>query len=426
METLSNRAQELGAGKSKLLNAFMKVQKDSYDDELNPNGICNCGVAENYLCEDEIISKLQTIQVWKTHHMYYPDSLGQLRFRKVLCEFFQRIFQLNYQLDPDRMIISSGLSGIMSLLAYLLGDPDDVFLIPSPYYTAFDHDISVLSNCNTYRCPLLEQDKGNFSFSVEIFEKGYNDAIKQGLRPRGIIIINPSNPLGDVYDEKTIEPVLKFAAEKQLHVIMDEIYALSLFDNEKSFESMLNYKSIIDEKRIHFVWSFSKDFALSGIRLGVVYVGSKDLCLPGAPANFIQVPSIITQEIAAEFLSDHQWIDNYIKLNRSRLTEQYNKIKKRIENIDNRIFIRPSHAGFFIWIDFHLLLHERTFEEEIRLNEMMFDNGIYISAGSNLGCAQPGWFRMIFSIKNKWVDEAIKRLKLALDAYQSLTISSNI
>jgi aspartate/methionine/tyrosine aminotransferase len=425
MDTLSNRAQKLGGGTSKLLNMFMLVQKNSYDDQLNPNGICNCGVAENYLCENELIEKLRSIDVWQTKHMYYPDSLGQKTLRETLCRFFQKIFHLEYQLYPERMIISCGLSGIMSLLSYVLGDPNDVFLIPSPYYTAFDHDISALSNCAIFRCPLLEQDNGKFRFSVEIFQNGYNEAINQGLRPRGIIIINPSNPLGDIYDEKTIEPVLKFASEKELHVIFDEIYALSLFENQ-SFQSMFNYQTIFDRKRTHFVWSFSKDFALSGLRLGVVYVGSNEICVPASSINFIQVPSTIIQEIASELLSDDQWIDFYIKLNRSRLTEQYEKIKKKIENIDSRIFVRPSQAGFFIWTDFRLLLHDITFDEERRLSDIIFDHGVYISSGFNLGCSQPGWFRIIFSVKEKWIDEAVKRIKSALDIYhQSKRISSH-
>jgi bifunctional pyridoxal-dependent enzyme with beta-cystathionase and maltose regulon repressor activities len=55
----------------------------------------------------------------------------------------------------------------------------------------------------------------------------------------------------------------------------------------------------------------------------------------------------------------------------------------------------------------------------------MFKHGVYISSGYNLGCSQPGWFRIIFSIRETWIDEAIKRLKSALNSYQHLTISSS-
>ncbi|CAF4351165.1 unnamed protein product, partial [Rotaria sordida] len=154
MDTLSIRAQNESKNITPLLKNFILVQQNPYDDELNPNGVCNCGVAENYLCENELISKLQSIQIWKGNHMYYPYSTGELSLRQASCKFFQKLFQLNYQLDPERMVISSGLSGIISLLGYLIGDIDDVFLISSPYYTAFDHDIAALANCAIFRCPL--------------------------------------------------------------------------------------------------------------------------------------------------------------------------------------------------------------------------------------------------------------------------------
>ena len=416
MDTLSIRAQKLGTGTSKLLRLFSFVQKNAYDERTNPNGICNCGVAENYLCEKELIEKLQSVQVWQSNHMYYPASLGHRRLRQTLCDFFGKFLHLNYRLDPERMIISSGLSGIMSLIGFLFGDPGDVFLIPSPYYTAFDQDISIFSGCAIFRCPVLDQTNGKFRFSVELFEQGYEQAIAAGLRPRGLIIINPSNPLGDIYDEDIIKPVLKFAAEKELHVIFDEIYAFSIFENQ-SFHSMLTYQSIIDPKRTHFVWSFSKDFALSGLRLGVLYAGSPEICAPAESYNFIQGPSTIVQDIVAEILSDDQWIEWYLKLNSARLTEQYQNVTKKIEQLDSRIVIRPSQAGFFIWADFRSILHEITFEEEECLFDIIFKHGVYISPGVNLGCSEPGWFRIIFSVKGQWIDEAMKRLKTAIDVY---------
>jgi aspartate/methionine/tyrosine aminotransferase len=424
MDTLSNRAQRLGSCTTKMMENFLVVQRNSYDDQSNPQGICNCGVAENYLCENELTTKLESIRVWQKQHIYYANPIGQLSLRENLCRTFERLFQLNHQLDPNRMIISSGLAGIMSLLGYLLADRSELFLIPAPYYTVFDHDLSVLSGCCTWPCPLLEQDTGKFSFSVDIFQRGYDDAVRQGRRPRALIIVNPQNPLGDVYDEDSMLPILKFAAEKQLHVIFDEIYALSMFDDQPTFPSALNYQSIVDPERTHFVWSFSKDFALSGLRLGVAYAGSSDLCSVAGSVNFLQIPSTIIQESLASLLSDHAWIESYIALNRSRLTKRYKQVVKQLNDLDSRIMVRPARAGFFIWIDCRCFLHEVTFNEEDRLFQVIFDNGVYISTGSSLGCSQPGWFRMIFSIREQWIDEALKRMKLALNIYASSKTSS--
>jgi aspartate/methionine/tyrosine aminotransferase len=417
MDTLSIRAQRIGANISPLLRNYMLVQQNQYDGETNPKGICNLGVAENQLCEQELVEKLQSVQTWKAHYNYYPSSMGELKLREELCHLFEDTFQLAQPLDPNRMLISSGLSGTMSLICQLIADPNDVLLIPSPYYSAFDFDVSATSLNEIVRCPLLDQETGKFGFSVDVFRHGYDAAIANNRRPRAIIMINPQNPLGDVYNEETVQSVLEFAAEKQLHVILDEIYAFSVFTNAKPFESMLNYKSLPDPMRTHFLWSFSKDFALSGVRLGVLYGGSQEMCTVGAKLNFLTVPSSAIQQTLGLLLADRTWTRSYLELNRNRLTEKYHEVTRRLEELDHRVSIRPSEAGFFIWINFRLILHRISFEEENRLFQAMFENGLYISSGATLGCSEPGWFRLIFSVKNDWIDQGLKRLQLALAVY---------
>ncbi|CAF3054074.1 unnamed protein product [Rotaria sp. Silwood2] len=213
------------------------------------------------------------------------------------------------------MIITGGASSGFLVYSYLLTDPNDAILIPSPYYTMIVHHISVFTENQSVRCSLLEQDTGKFYFSVEIFEREYNEALANGLRSRMIIFINLHNPLGDVYDEMMIQPVLEFAAKKQLHVVIDEIYSLSLFANEKQFESVLNF-SIVDSERTHFLWSFSKDFTLSGAHVGVMYVGTSELCSVASEFNFLLTPSRHIQAILTSLLADRTWLRSYIELNR--------------------------------------------------------------------------------------------------------------
>lgn len=137
------------------------------------------------------------------------------------------------------------------------------------------------------RCPLINQQDGLFKLTRESFEYGYNAALLEGLNPRMILLINPNNPLGDIYDERTLLPILQFAAEKCLHVVIDEVYALSTFVTY-SFQSILNYKSLLpDPERTHFLWSFSKDFSLNGERVGVMYTGTTEICNQSSKINFL-------------------------------------------------------------------------------------------------------------------------------------------
>ncbi|CAF1107471.1 unnamed protein product [Rotaria sp. Silwood1] len=415
---LSARANILSESLSYLMPYFIRLKSNHYDERTNPEGILNFGVAENMLCEMELVEKLNAVQKWTAPMNYYGHPAGEVEFREELCRFFQEHFRLDTpKLIPTRMMITSGANAGFIVYSYLLTDPGDAILIPAPYYPMIDQDVSVLTGNRIVRCPLLDQESGEFRLTVDIFKHGYEVALANGLRPRMIILVNPQNPLGDVYDELTIQSILEFAAEKQLHVVIDEIYAFSLFVNEKPFESMLRYTSLPDPSRTHFLWSFSKDFTLSGAHVGVMYAGTSDLCAIATNLNFFMVPSRVVQQTLTSLVADREWIRAYIALNRSRLTEKYKYVKSELESMGIRV--RNTQSGFFIWADFRPFMKHITFEEENRLFELLFENGLFVSRGYNLGCSQPGWFRMVFSIKDSMITEGLKRIKATLSLFSN-------
>lgn len=408
---------------SDLIPYFDRIEQDSFNDKSNPHGIINLGLAENMLCEKELTAKLVSLQAWSPTLNHYGDPLGELSFREELCHFFHDHFHLDdsIQLDCDRMIITSGAAGAFVVYSYMLTDPHDVILIPSPYYSYIDHNVSVVTENQVVRCPLIDQESGSFYLSRECFEHGYNESLAKGLNPRMILLINPSNPLGDVYNETTLLPILQFAAEKSLHVVFDEIYALSTFA-DCSFRSILNYQLVLpDPDRTHFLWSFSKDFSLNGARVGVMYAGTTDLCHLARKINFLFVPSRNTQYLLLQLISDREWMHFYIRLNQQRLTERYRKVKSALEMIEG-VKVRCSYAGFFIWLDLRALMpDEPTFDDEIHLFEQLFHYArIFILRGQALGCTQPGWFRMVFSVDEIVICEALRRMKVVLTINTSL------
>jgi 1-aminocyclopropane-1-carboxylate synthase len=415
--SLRSSQQETNRVLSDLVPYFHRVEQDSFNENTNPCGIINLGVAENMLCEQELMSKLASLQAWCPSLNHYGNPLGELSFRQELCYFFHNHLHLDdsIELIPDRMIITGGAASAFVVYSYMLIDRNDVMLIPSPYYSYIDHNVSVVTENQVVRCPLINQHNGSFKLSRESFEHGYNEALAGGLKPTMILLINPNNPLGDVYDEATLLPILQFAAEKCLHVVIDEIYALSTFVT-CSFQSILNYKSLLpDPDRTHFLWSFSKDFSLNGARVGVMYTGTIQMCNMSSKINFLFVPSRNVQFMLQQLISDHEWICAYIALNRKRLTQRYIQVKSILETIEG-VKVRQSQAGFFIWVDLrHLMPTEATFDDETRLFEHIFDcAGIFILRGQTLGCTQPGWFRIVFSVNDAMIREALIRIKAAL------------
>ncbi|CAF2079701.1 unnamed protein product [Rotaria magnacalcarata] len=209
-------------------------------------------------------------------------------------------------------------------------------LIATPYYSSFDFDASTLASNEIFHCPLLKQDTGEFEFSVDIFRHGYGQAIIDYRQPRAIMINNPQNPRGDIYDDEKIRPILEFA----------------FINSTETFQSILNYKTLPDPMRTPFLWSFSKDFGLSGVHFGVLYDGSKELSTIGAELSFLFGPSSVIQQTLASLLGDHQWIHSYINMSGTRLLEQYQLVKDRLEKLDQRTIIRTPEGWVWVWVSF--------------------------------------------------------------------------
>jgi aspartate/methionine/tyrosine aminotransferase len=106
-------------------------------------------------------------------------------------------------------------------------------------------------------------------------------------RIKALLICNPHNPLSICYPKKALVECMEFCQERGLHLISDEIYALTTLNGLASkstpFVSTLALTEPlvpegavkIDPSRVHVIWSASKLFGLSGLRV-VSYTPSLD------------------------------------------------------------------------------------------------------------------------------------------------------
>lgn len=91
---------------------------------------------------------------------------------------------------------------------------------------------------------------------------------------RALVLTYPGNPLGQCCSAEALRRCAKFCHDRGLHLICDEVYALSYFgaaDSEATpFQSIVSFDLNAmgcDLSRVHVVWSMSKDFGCSGLRL---------------------------------------------------------------------------------------------------------------------------------------------------------------
>ena len=93
---------------------------------------------------------------------------------------------------------------------------------------------------------------------------------------KALILSNPHNPLGRCFTRAQLEACLKFCHAKAIHLISDEVFGPLTFDSpdlpagDEPFVSVLSLDSAAlgcDPARVHMIWSPSKVFAVTGLRL---------------------------------------------------------------------------------------------------------------------------------------------------------------
>lgn len=91
--------------------------------------------------------------------------------------------------------------------------------------------------------------------------------------PRAVVLTNPHNPTGRCYTKPALESVAQFCESNGLHLIMDEVYGLSLLQSSSQETRFISSLSLdlpslgVNPERVHVLWSTSKDFGSSGFRM---------------------------------------------------------------------------------------------------------------------------------------------------------------
>jgi 1-aminocyclopropane-1-carboxylate synthase len=106
----------------------------------------------------------------------------------------------------------------------------------SKYYAAFDADLKIMAGCIA-----VPVHSNNPSIGPTPTELDYAATLAEakGLRVRILLITNPNNPLGTIYPPELVRSAIEWARSRNMHTIVDELYALSIHDQTVVFESVI-------------------------------------------------------------------------------------------------------------------------------------------------------------------------------------------
>lgn len=262
--------------------------------------------------------------------------------------------------------------------------------------------------------PVHCKSSNDFTITREALENAYKEAEEMNIAVKGILITNPSNPLGITIQKPVLEEILNFAVEKNVHLISDEIYSGSVFRAPEftSVAEVLRCRDYQDCERVHIVYSLSKDLGLPGFRVGALYSYNDRVVETCRRMSSFSLVSSQTQSLLAAMLSNSKFRKSYIETNRKRLKERNEIFVNGINKAG--IGCLKGNAGLFCWIDLSPLLKTQTREGEIELwNSILHEAKLNVSPGSSCHCSDPGWFRVCFA------NMSHQTLKVALNRIQA-------
>ena len=328
---------------------------------------------------------IYALEKGKTH---YTSNLGLIELRRGINRYVERNFSTSYA-PENEILVTVGVSEALDLACRALINPGDKVMYHQPCYVSYHPSVTLTHGIGV---PVPTYAKDNFALTVEAFQAAWQPGCK-------LLMLNlPCNPTGGTCDRAQVEAIARFAVEKDLLVLSDEIYSELTF--EGAHTSIASLPGM--QERTIFLHGFSKAFAMTGWRIGYA-------C---GPAPLIEAmmkvhqysmlcASIISQEAAMEALLRGE---DAMK----KMREQYHRRRDYIVRRFNEIGLKCHlpRGSFYAFPDVSVT---GMGEKDFALGLLQAEK-VAIVPGSAFGANGTGFCRACFATSYEQLIEAGNRI----------------
>jgi aspartate aminotransferase len=187
-------------------------------------------------------------------HRYTPTA-GLPELRAAITA--KTLRDSGFEVDPSQVLVTNGgKQAIYNAFATLL-DPGDEVLVPTPYWTTYPESIRLAGGVPV---EVRTDETTGFRTSVEELERHVTP------RTKLVLFVSPSNPTGAVYPPAEVERIGRWAAERGLWVLTDEIYEHLVY-GDATFASVATLVPELRDRCV-VVNGVAKTYAMTGWRVG--------------------------------------------------------------------------------------------------------------------------------------------------------------
>lgn len=336
----------------------------------------------------------------------YCDSQGLFPARKAIMQYCQQQRIANVAIED--IYIGNGVSELVVMaMQGLLNDGDEV-LIPAPDYPLWTAAVNLSGGTAVhYRC----DEQADWNPDLDDIRS------KITARTKAIVVVNPNNPTGAVYERALLEELIEIARARDLVVFADEIYDKILYD-EAEHTPMA---SLADDLLIVTMNGLSKTYRVAGFRSGwMVVSGAKHRAggyLEGLNilASMRLCANVPAQHAIQTALGGYQSIQEYL-VPGGRLFDQRNLAWEMLNAIDGITCTKPKGA---LYLFPKLDVKKFNISNDVQFAlDLLRQERILVVQGTGFNWPEPDHFRIVFLPREEDLRYALERLEHFLASYR--------
>lgn len=298
--------------------------------------------------------------------------------------------------DAEQVVVTSGGMHALYLTFRAMLDAGDEVILPDPMWTEIAENIRLAGGVPV-RCPIDLESRTPWTAAQ----------IERHITPRtkAIFVNTPHNPTGLVLSRGDLREIVELANRYDLRIISDEAYEHVIFDGHEhvSIGSLPGA-----EERTTSLFSTSKSYAMSGLRVG--YIVGRDNALLTRVKKLLRCTTngvnSLAQWGAAAALAGPQ---DASKAMGAVYQERRDML---LAGLEGNGLLHPyvPRGSFFLWarIDPSWTGYRGARSDEAMTEWLIDETGVGSAPGSAFGPGGAGWLRLAFSCESREVEAAAK------------------
>ena len=333
--------------------------------------------------------------VARFHH--YTPSAGLPELRAAIAAKTKR--DSGYDVDAAQVLVANGGKQALFNTFLTLLDPGDEVLVPAPYWVSYPEMVK-LADGVVVELPTTEET--GFQVTLEQLEEAVTDKTK------ALLFVSPSNPTGAVYPRARVREIARWAVERGLWVVTDEIYEHLVYaDNE--FSSMPVEVPDLAERCI-VINGVAKTYAMTGWRVGWM-IGPTDVIKAATSLQSHATSNVsnVAQAAALAAVTDDLEATRRMReaFDRRRMT-----MFKMLQEIDGVVCYEPQGA-FYCFPSFKGVLGRTIAGREITTDTELADvvlERARVAFVPGDGFGAPGYARLSYALGDDDIAEGVARI----------------